>query len=325
MPPKRKGRPPARATAAKAARHTRASSAMSAPPPSTSVDLEDAELQEILAEDAARPAVGNALASPEAAGVAASGRPSRVEWERQVDARFANTDRLLQEMNGMLQSALTNPRSEAVGQPTSSTAAPVQEPAHTPCPSTSGMGFEEMVQSLPEAAQERGSVRPASSLPINSHVPVRGFQHTAENLQPPPRLFPYNSAMKRGGRAYGFCMAHTELKSIQQWNRPFKIFMSIYISKPSKVDQAPNLLKYMQTVRNLSDRAGDWQAYDEAFRSMRVVNSWGWDSVHWELWMNAAQTQNSLCKVDVCKFSLSRQGKNAASHTREVVLRIQPG
>ena len=128
MPPKRKGRPPARATAAKAARHTRASLA---PPPSTSVDLEDAEeLQEILAEAAARPAVGNALASPEAAGVAASGRPSRVEWERQVDARLANTDRLLQEMHGMLQSALTNTRSEAVGQPTSSTAAPVQEPAH---------------------------------------------------------------------------------------------------------------------------------------------------------------------------------------------------
>ena len=62
MPPKRKGRPPARATAAKAASHTRASSALGAPPPSTSVDLEDAEdaeeLQEILAEAAARPAVG---------------------------------------------------------------------------------------------------------------------------------------------------------------------------------------------------------------------------------------------------------------------------
>ena len=67
--------------------------------------------------------------------------------------------------------------------------------------------------------------------------------------------------------------AHTELKSFQQWNRAFEIFMSIYISKQSKVDQAPNLLKYMQTVRNLSNRAGDWQAYNEAFRSMRVVNS----------------------------------------------------
>ena len=60
------------------------------------------------------------------------------------------------------------------------------------------------------------------------------------------------------------------------------------------MEQAPNLLKYMQTARNLSDRAGDWQAYDEAFRSMRLVNSWGWDSVHWELWMNAAPSQNYL-------------------------------
>ena len=148
MPPKRKGRPPARATAAKPARHT-----LSAPPPSTSGDLDDAEeLHEILAEAAARPAVGNALASPEAAGVAASGRPPWVEWERHVDARLKNTDRLLQEMHGMLQSALTDTRSEAVGRPTSPTAALVQEPAHSPWSSTSGMGFEEMVQSLPIGA-----------------------------------------------------------------------------------------------------------------------------------------------------------------------------
>ena len=308
MPPKRKGRPPARATAAKAARHTRASSAMGAPPPSTSVDLEDAEeLQEILAEAAARPAVGNALASPEAAGVAASGRPSRVEWERQVDARLANTDRLLQEMHGMLQSALTNTRPEAVGQPTSSTAAPVQEPAHPPWPSTSGMGFEEMVQRLPEATQERVSVLAASSLPIHSHVSekIKNKIWAEEFVDFSTLLKTYNhrpdySLTIQPGKGEGEPMvsvapkAHTELKSFQQWNRAFEIFMSIYISKPSKVDQAPNLLKYMQTVRNLSDRAGDWLAYDEAFRSMRVVNSWGWDSVHWELWMNAAQSQNSL-------------------------------
>ena len=49
---------------------------------------------------------------------------------------------------------------------------------------------------------------------------------------------------------------HTELKSFQQWNRAFEIFMSVYLSQPSKVKQAPNLLKYVQTVRNLSERGG---------------------------------------------------------------------
>ena len=110
MPPKRKVKQTARATPAKAARHTRASASLGAPPPSTSGNFEDAEeLQEILAEVTARSAVQDAGASPESV-VTASGRPSRVAWEQQVDARLANTDRLLLEMHGMLQSALSNTR-----------------------------------------------------------------------------------------------------------------------------------------------------------------------------------------------------------------------
>ena len=138
MPPKRKVKQTARATPAKTARHTRASAALGAPPPSTSVNFEDAEeLQEIQAEVTARSAVQDA--SPEAV-VAASGRPSRVTWEQQVDARLANTEPLLLEMHGigMLQSALTNNRSEGVDWPAPSTAMPVQEQDPVPWPSTSG-------------------------------------------------------------------------------------------------------------------------------------------------------------------------------------------
>ena len=82
MPPKRKVKQTARATPAKAARHTRASAALGAPPPSTSGNFEDAEeLQEILTEVTARSAVQDAGASPESV-VTASGRPSRVAWEQ---------------------------------------------------------------------------------------------------------------------------------------------------------------------------------------------------------------------------------------------------
>ena len=51
MPPKRKAKQTTRATPGKAPRHTRLSAALGAPPPpSTSVDFEDAEeLQEIVA------------------------------------------------------------------------------------------------------------------------------------------------------------------------------------------------------------------------------------------------------------------------------------
>ena len=33
-------------------------------------------------------------------------------------------------------------------------------------------------------------------------------------------------------------------------------------------------------VRNLAERGGDWRAYDETFRSLRLSNGWGWDTIH---------------------------------------------
>ena len=308
MPPKRKAKQTTRATPGKAPRHTRLSAALGAPPsPSTSVDFEDAEeLQEIVAEVTARSAVHDAGASSEAV-VATSGGPSRVAWEQQVDAHMANTDRLLLEMHGMLQSALSNTRPDVVDLPAPSTAMPVQEQAPIPWPSTSGMGFDAIIGSLPEATQERVSGLTASSLPIHAHVPQKlknkiwadefielgSLLKTAHNRRPDYSLS-IQPATGEGEPMFSVASkAHTELKSFPQWNRAFEIFMSVYLSKPSKVDQAPNLLKYVQTVRNLSERGGDWQAYDEAFRSMRVINGWGWDWVHWELWMNAAQSSHS--------------------------------
>ena len=42
-----------------------------------------------------------------------------------------------------------------------------------------------------------------------------------------------------------------------------------------KITFDADVLKYAQTVRNLSERGGDWQAYDEALKSMLVMNGWG--------------------------------------------------
>ena len=35
---------------------------------------------------------------------------------------------------------------------------------------------------------------------------------------------------------------------------------------------------------------GDWWVYDEALRSLRQQRGWAWDSMKWELWMNASQS-----------------------------------
>ena len=190
----------------------------------------------------ARSAVQDAGASLEAV-VAARGRPSRVAWEQQVDARLANTDRLLLEMHGMLQSALSNTRPDVVEPPAPSTAMPVQEQAPVLRPSTSGMGYDEIIESLPEATQERVSALSASSLPIHVHVPQK-LKHkiwadefiefkllkTALNRRPDYSL---SIQLATGEGELIFSVASkelTKLKSFQQWNRAFQIFMSVYLS-----------------------------------------------------------------------------------------------
>ena len=82
----------------------------------------------------------------------------------------------------------------------------------------------------------------------------------------------------------------TEVLSFQQWLKAFEMFMSVYLVHPGHLPSAPHMLKYIETVRNLYERGGNWHAYDEAFRSLRQQRGWAWDSVNWELWMNASQS-----------------------------------
>ena len=81
-----------------------------------------------------------------------------------------------------------------------------------------------------------------------------------------------------------------EVLSFQQWLKAFEMFMSVYLVHPGHLPSAPHMLKYIETVRNLSERGDNWQAYDEAFRSLRQQRGWAWDSVNSELWMNASQS-----------------------------------
>ena len=82
----------------------------------------------------------------------------------------------------------------------------------------------------------------------------------------------------------------TDVLSFQQWLKAFEMFMSVYLVHPGHLPSAPHMLKYIETVRNLYERGGNWHAYDEAFRSLRQQRGWAWDSVNWELWMNASQS-----------------------------------
>ncbi|KAJ8319669.1 hypothetical protein KUTeg_002778 [Tegillarca granosa] len=64
--------------------------------------------------------------------------------------------------------------------------------------------------------------------------------------------------------------------SINQWTTCFLTFMAIYIKK--HLVEAPHLLKYALTVRELHQNFGDtaWRSYDEHFRKLRQSHRVPW-------------------------------------------------
>ena len=48
-------------------------------------------------------------------------------------------------------------------------------------------------------------------------------------------------------------------------------------------------LKCMHTVRNLAEHGSNRRGNDESFRAMRGMEDWSWDSVNYEMSLNAAQ------------------------------------
>jgi len=64
--------------------------------------------------------------------------------------------------------------------------------------------------------------------------------------------------------------------SFYEWNEAFRIFMAIYIQKFP--EDAPHMLKYMSTIRNIYEMKGNesFRYYDETFRLLRKENSQPW-------------------------------------------------
>ena len=91
-----------------------------------------------------------------------------------------------------------------------------------------------------------------------------------------------------------FCVApraRSSTVSFDQWLQGFEIYMSVFLLQPQHRSESHNMLIYIQTVRSLYEKGADWRSYDEAFRSLRQANNWGWESVCWYLWMNASESR----------------------------------
>ena len=71
--------------------------------------------------------------------------------------------------------------------------------------------------------------------------------------------------------------------TLNDWITAFATYMSIYVQKWPAESQA--LLKYMQIIRNIAARGGDFRKYDETFRRVRQSQLMAWDSLHAELYV----------------------------------------
>ena len=163
-------------------------------------------------------------------------------------------------------------------------------------------GIVDALNILPGATQERVSRFVLPTLSLHAHVLQKtrakvwsGDFVDLTTLLPETCLFQPNYALticpgeEDGNPA--FCVAPTSrtvIRSFPQWSKAFQIYMSVFLLKPENVEEAAKMLKYMQTVRNLSERGSNWRGYDESFQALRAMQGWSWDSVNYELWLNAA-------------------------------------
>ena len=76
------------------------------------------------------------------------------------------------------------------------------------------------------------------------------------------------------------------IKYINQWTDAFNTYTAVYTERFP--EQAPNLMKYMATVRRIAKKRGDWSMYDTKFRKLREIQPHlGWETVHNELYQEA--------------------------------------
>lgn len=96
--------------------------------------------------------------------------------------------------------------------------------------------------------------------------------------------------------------------SLDQWISAFTIYMTIYIEKYK--DSGPQMLKYLDVIRDLAKQKGDWQNYDKKFRKSKMQLKLTWGVVHQELYFRCLHEQNKVQDQGSLKYIYNvNQGK----------------
>ena len=81
-----------------------------------------------------------------------------------------------------------------------------------------------------------------------------------------------------------------KINNIDSWVSAFVRFVAVYTSKPRYAIEAPQLMRYMEVIRDLANRQKGlaFYHYDTQFRTTRASTATSWDHMDLELWAQAA-------------------------------------
>ena len=102
------------------------------------------------------------------------------------------------------------------------------------------------------------------------------------------------------------------IQSLGQWCSAFEIYLTIYCSKYPQ--ELPKIMTYMNSVKTLAHRDGDYITYDKEFRYMKQTSNLQWDNIHTGLWLECrdkpSRKQNSYNKKNGNGSSSFRASNN---------------
>ena len=110
----------------------------------------------------------------------------------------------------------------------------------------------------------------------------------------------------------------SKITNIYQWMDAFIRFVAIFTSRRRFYNQTPRLMRYAEIIRDLARRPNGlaWLEYDYKFRQLRVNASTPWDTIHPELWIQAATAASTR--------SSDRRSENARQSNFRRQIRRKP-
>lgn len=136
----------------------------------------------------------------------------------------------------------------------------------------------------------------SSSLPLHAKINANIKNKICNNeyielgqLLHPDRWDQYNMSLSANTAGHTLSLApqNRKIRSIDQWISAFNIYAAIYLDKFA--GEAMTMLKYIETVRRLAQKGGNFISYDENVRYMRQIHSPppAWDHFQAELYVEA--------------------------------------